>query len=139
MKSRLPVFLLMHAGFIFYSLYTVLGKFASAYSFPSFNFCLAYCILIFILGIYAIVWQQVLKHIDISIAYSNKSITIVWAMIWGLMFFDDKVSLRQIFGAIVIGTGIFILMAGGKNGTEKKEIKETNEINGIIEGDKNEQ
>lgn len=114
MKSKAPVFLLMHAGFIFYSLYTILGKYAAKYEFMSFNFCLMYCIMIFILGVYAILWQQVLKHIDISIAFSNKSITIVWAMIWGLIFFNEKTSIRQIAGALVIGCGIFILMTGGR-------------------------
>ena len=114
MKSKAPVFLLMHAGFIFYSLYTILGKYAAKYEFMSFNFCLMYCIMIFILGVYAILWQQVLKHIDISIAFSNKSITIVWAMIWGLVFFNEKTTVRQIAGALVIGAGIFILMTGGK-------------------------
>lgn len=121
MKNKISIFLLMHFGFIFYSFYTVLGKFASNYSFLSFKFCASYCILIFILGCYAIIWQQVLKHIDISIAYSNKSITIIWAMIWGLVFFNEKTTIRQIAGALVIGAGIFILLTGGEKKEPQKE------------------
>ncbi|MBQ5449494.1 MAG: transporter, partial [Treponema sp.] len=60
--KNIALFLFMHAGFLLYSFYTVLGKFASAYNFLSIEWILFYCGLLLIIFIYAILWQQVLKH-----------------------------------------------------------------------------
>lgn len=107
-------YILMHFGFLFYSFYTVLGKIASRYEFLSLNFCIFYCMLIGILFVYAILWQQVLKRIELSIATANKAATIVWGMIWSVVFFKEKLELHQIIGAVVIISGIFVLAYSGK-------------------------
>jgi len=99
----------MHAGFLFYSFYTVMGKIASAYNFLSVNWCLLYCGLILILFVYAIIWQQVLKHIDLSIATANKAATIIWVMFWSSLFFQEAITAKKIIGALIIFAGIILL------------------------------
>jgi hypothetical protein len=51
-----------------------------------------YFVVFGVLFVYAILWQQVLKKIPLTTAIANKSITIVWGMIFGLLFFEEKVS-----------------------------------------------
>lgn len=116
-------FIIMHFGFLIYSLYSLLGKFASKYEFLSINFCIFYCTLIFILFIYALLWQQVLKAFDLSIATANKSATIIWGMIWSYFFFNEQITIKKIIAVIIIISGIFVLSF-----SEKTNIK----------GDKNE-
>lgn len=69
--------------------------------------------------VYAILWQQVLKVIPLSVASANKSITIIWGIIFGKLFFNEKIMWNMILGSILILTGIFILL------TEKNNSQET--------------
>ena len=94
-----------------------MGKIAAKYDFLSFHFCLFYCVLIAILFVYAILWQQVLKVIPLSFATANKAATIVWGMLWSFLFFNEEITLKKILGAVVIITGI-ILLSTAKMGME---------------------
>ena len=120
-KNNIFSFLLMHAGFLLYSFYTVIGKFAVKYDFLSLHFCLFYCLLIFILFLYAIIWQQVLKVIPLSFATANKAATIVWGMLWSFLFFQENISLKKIIGAIIIFIGILILSTTSESGEQNNE------------------
>lgn len=102
-------FILMHFGFLLYSFYTVLGKIASKYDFFSLCWCFFYVIIILILFVYAIFWQQVLKDIKLSVATANKAATIIWGMFWSFLFFDEQISLKKIIGAAIIFIGIILL------------------------------
>ena len=120
-KNNFPSFFLMHAGFLIYSFYTVLGKIAAKYDFLSLPFCLFYCILIFILFVYAILWQQVLKVIPLSFATANKASTIVWGMLWSFLFFQEEITLKKVIGAIIIISGIILLSTSTKSEEQKNE------------------
>ena len=120
-KNNFPSFLLMHAGFLIYSFYTVLGKIAAKYAFLSLHFCIFYCILIFILFVYAILWQQVLKVIPLSFATANKASTIVWGMLWSYLFFHEEITLKKVIGAIIIISGIILLSTSTKSEEQKNE------------------
>ena len=52
--------------------------------------------MIFILFVYAVLWQQVLKSIPLSIASANKAVTIFWGMWWGFLFFNEEISIKKI-------------------------------------------
>ena len=114
-------FLLMHAGFLIYSFYTVLGKIAAKYEFLSLHFCIFYCILILILFIYALLWQQVLKVIPLSFATANKASTIVWGMLWSFLFFQEEITIKKIFGAAIIIFGIILLSSTTNTEDQKNE------------------
>ena len=118
-KSRnLLSFLFMHTAFLVYTLYPLLGKFATRYEMLSFQFVALYCVVFAILFLYAILWQQVLKRIPLTTAIANKSITIVWGMIFGLLLFGEGISLKMLIGAVLILSGILILS------TEKEKPQE---------------
>ena len=108
----------MHISFLIYSGYALCGKFASTQEFISKNFILLYGAVMFIMCVYAILWQQVLKRIPLSVASANKSITIIWGILFGKIVFDEKIKLNMILGAAIILTGIFILL------TENEEVTE---------------
>ena len=117
-KTKLNSIFFMHTAFLIYCLYPLLGKFATRYELLSFPFMALYFVVFGVLFVYAILWQQVLKKIPLTTAIANKSITIVWGMIFGLLFFEEKVSLKMAVGAALILSGILILS------TEKMENEE---------------
>ena len=69
--------------------------------------------------IYAVLWQQVLKKIPLSVASANKAVTIIWGIIFGKIVFDEKIKWNMVLGALIILAGIFILL------TEKEQDKAT--------------
>ncbi len=96
---------------IMYSLCGVFSKFAAQYSLLSFKFFLFYGFSILILFIYAIFWQQIIKKMNITTAYSNKAIVVIWGMIWGSLFFNEAITLKMIIGAVVILFGVYLVVS----------------------------
>lgn len=107
--SLLFYFILMHAGFLIYAFYAVLGKVASTKQVFSPAFVGIYCAVFLILMLYAVIWQQVLKKIPLIIATANKTITIIWGILFGHLFFEEKITLNMIIGGAIILAGILIL------------------------------
>lgn len=67
-----------------------------------------------ILGVYAILWQQVIKKIPLNIAYANKAITLVWGMVWGAVIFKEHISIANLIGAAVVLAGVLLMVTGGE-------------------------
>lgn len=107
-KKILP-YVLMHSSFLLYSGYALLGKFASKEAFLSARFISLYAGVFFILALYAILWQQVLKQFPLVTAVANKTITIVWGIIFGKLFFDEQIRPNMIAGSLIILAGIAVL------------------------------
>lgn len=105
-------FLMLQAVFAVYSISSVVAKFASANEMMSFKFVLFYGLDVLILGIYALLWQQVIKRFELSVAYANKAITLLWALIWGILIFREQISIGKVLGILLVMAGIFILNSG---------------------------
>lgn len=63
----------------------------------------------FVLCIYALIWQQVLKRFQLAIAMSCKGITIIYAMGWSVILFRETITLWNIVGVILIIIGITVV------------------------------
>ena len=62
--------------------------------------------------VFAIVWQQVLSHMTLTFAFTNKPITVIYSLIWGAFFFGERITPRMVVGALVILAGIVIGVSG---------------------------
>lgn len=69
-----------------YTLSSVAAKMASGQAFLSLPFIVYYGVEILILGFYAIAWQQIIKRCDLSVAYANRSMAILWSLVWTVIF-----------------------------------------------------
>ncbi len=101
--------LLLQAIVVIYTLSGVAGKFASRYAFLSPGFILCYGIEILILGVYAILWQQIIKRFDLSVAYANRSIALLWSMIWAVLLFHETVTVKNLIGVVIVIAGTMIV------------------------------
>ena len=113
-KSIIRIFIL-HIILLVFSLSTVLSKLASGEEFLSLRFCGFYAGIIVLLGIYAIVWQQLIKHLPLIFAYANKAVTIIWGLILGYLLFSESITLNKVIGALVVIAGIVVFSLGEKN------------------------
>ena len=60
---------------------------------------------------YAIIWQQILKRMPLTVAYANKPVTMVWGMIWGALIFKERITWNMILGAVIIFLGIYMVVS----------------------------
>lgn len=107
-KNNYLNFVFLHILLCVFSLSGVCSKLASGESFLSLKFCLFYGGVILILGIYAIFWQQIIKRMQLSLAYANKAVTVIWGMIWGILFFQEQITPQKIIGAIIVIIGVIL-------------------------------
>lgn len=113
--SKFKVFLELHIMLLVYSICGVFSKKASAVTFLSLNFFVYYGIVFVLLAFYAVIWQQILKKVPLTTAYSNKAVTVIWGIIWGFILFDEKITIGKVIGAILVGIGIILYsLADGK-------------------------
>ena len=108
-KIDLKTILILQMAVLFYTLSSAAGKFASAYDFLSFPFIALYGVEIAILGIYAIIWQQIIKRVDLSIAYTNRSMSLMWSMIWSFFLFHEAITIQNVVGSMIIIVGVMIV------------------------------
>ncbi|MNT04470.1 4-amino-4-deoxy-L-arabinose-phosphoundecaprenol flippase subunit ArnE [compost metagenome] len=101
---------MLHILLVFYSFCGVFSKLASGYEPLSIQFILFYGTSIFILGFYAILWQQVLKHFSLTVAFMNKAVTVIWGVIWGFIFFDENITIKMVIGTIIVLIGICLVV-----------------------------
>lgn len=108
-KKKWILLIALQLVVMFFSLSTVAAKFAAGSEFFSKKFCIFYGSEICILGIYAILWQQIIKRIDLSIAYANRSMALLWSMVWAVVIFREHISIQNIIGVILALIGMMVV------------------------------
>lgn len=109
MKTKIKNIISLQLIIVIYTLSSVVAKYASACELFSFGFVMAYVAEIAILGVYAILWQQIIKKFELSIAYANRAMALLWSMIWAVIFFKEQVTVKNIIGVLVVILGTIIV------------------------------
>jgi drug/metabolite transporter (DMT)-like permease len=104
-------YILLHFILLIYSLSGLFSKLASSKKFLSFEFIFFYGLTLLILFIYAVLWQHILKKMTLIAAFGNKAVTIIWGMIWGSLFFGEKITIYMIIGTVIILLGILLMVS----------------------------
>ena len=112
--KRWGIYLFLQALMLLFSLSTVCAKLAAGYPLLSWGFIFYYGMVIVILGLYAVLWQQVVKRMPLTSAYTGKAVTVVWGMVWGVLIFKEQLSLIQWLGAAVIMAGVVLYALADK-------------------------
>ena len=102
-KTKLKEIFILQIVIAIYTLSTVFAKFASGQEFMSFKFILYYGLEMLILAVYAVVWQQLIKKFDISVAYANK------AMVWAILIFNETITIKNVIGVVIVIVGTIIV------------------------------
>ena len=113
-KTRLVDIAFLQLSILILSLAGIFAKKASAVGFLSVEFITYYCLILFIMGIYAILWQQIIKRFELSVAYANKGTLIIWTFIWAVIFFQETITLNNILGAVLVIAGIVMVFKDAK-------------------------
>ncbi len=106
MRSSTKALLGLHLLLAVYSVSNIFSKLAADADFMSLEFVLYYGGVLFILAVYALGWQQAIKRMPLTTAYANKAVTIVWGIVFGVLFFNETITPLMLVGAAVIVAGI---------------------------------
>lgn len=116
-KAVIPYLTIQFAVSV-YSFSGVAGKMASGHRFLSLPFMMFFGLEIMCLGLYAIMWQQIVKRFDLSLAYVNRSLSLLWSLLWSVLLFKEHITVQNMLGAVIIICGVIIVNTAGEGECE---------------------
>ena len=119
-KIRLVDILMLQSAVIVYSLSTVAANLASKQEFLSPGYIFFFGLEFVILAVYAIIWQQMIKKFQLSIAYANKALTLMWSMLWNFLIFSQGITPWKVVGVLLVVAGVIVMNSEAVAGEEKK-------------------
>ncbi len=122
MKNRqnLKTLFFLHILLMVYSTSSICSKKAAGTTFLSMEFCIYYGLIILLLGFYAIGWQQIIKRLPLTTAFANKAVTVVWGIIWGIVFFHEPITVSNVVGAMLVIAGVVLYAYADQEGKENE-------------------
>lgn len=126
-KKLVSTYAILHLAVFILSLSTICSKFAAREDFLSVNFFLLYAGVILALGVYAVIWQQVLKKIPLTDAFVNKSASLIWSLVWGVALFDETVSASMILGLLIVAAGVILVISDSPKEAKLSQKESVNE------------
>ena len=107
---------------LIYACTAIFTKMASLQEFLSWQYILWISGAIIVIGIYALLWQQIIARIPISTAYMFKGTSLIFVMLISALLFNEAITICNIIGSVVIIVGI-LLYARVDGRYNKKESK----------------
>lgn len=109
MSSKIKNIILLQLIVIIYTFNSVLAKFSSGEEVMSVKFIAFYVAEVGILGIYAILWQQMIKRFELSVAYANRAMALIWSAIWAVVIFHENLTVKNIIGILLVIAGTIVV------------------------------
>lgn len=122
-KTRMKMFALLQAGVAIYAAGTVCSKMASAQPVLSLPFVAWLGAQVFMLFLYALIWQQAIKTIELSVAYANKAIGIFWSLLWGVLLFHERVNFGKVAAILLVACGTVLMNLSADENASPGESK----------------
>jgi drug/metabolite transporter (DMT)-like permease len=109
-KLTFLALIFIQSAVIVYTGSDICSKFTSHYSAFSGMWLLLVFLELVCLGSYAILWQQIIKRFDLSIAYANRATAIFWSMLWSILIFKEgMLSVKNIICVLIVFTGVLLV------------------------------
>ena len=109
MQNRITMISALIGVNMLYACVGICTKMASLQQFLSWQYLLWFGGAVAIIGLYAILWQQILRRVELSTAYMFKGTTLIFTMLIAALLFGESITLPNIIGSIIIITGITLL------------------------------
>ena len=84
----------------------IFTKMASRHEMLSWPYLLWLAGAVGVMGLYALLWQQVLKRIDLSTAYMFKGTSLIFGLLFAWSILGEPITLNNMIGAAIIIVGI---------------------------------
>lgn len=106
-KRKLPYFSLIGINLI-YACTAIFTKMASRQEMLSWPYLLWIAGAVGVMGVYALLWQQVIARMPLSTAYMFKGTSLIFVLLISALLFGEAISLNNVIGAVIIIVGIVL-------------------------------
>lgn len=107
-SAKLPVYAALLGANLIYACESVFVKLASQQAQFSPRYFLFLAGAVAVLGLYAIVWQQIIKRVPISEAYMFKGTSLIFVLLISVIFLGEHITVPNVIGAAMIVAGIIL-------------------------------
>ena len=83
-------------------------KMASLHDFLSVPYVLWILGAVGVMGVYAVLWQQVLTHVPLSTAYMFKGTSLIFVLLLSALLFQEGITWQNVLGSLIIVSGIIL-------------------------------
>ena len=114
-KANAKQILFLHISILIFSLTGIFSKITAnsinengvfhIWTFVFFGLMLLNC------GIYALFWQQNLKHFEVNVAYAHRCVYNVWSLLWAFLVFSENITVGNMIGTVLIIAGILVIQS----------------------------
>ena len=113
--KRVKKYILLHLNILLFSFTSIFSKLASIEYNKSglYGWKLYLYIMLMLTNcfIYAIAWQKVIKKFDLTTAYANRSVYLIWSQIWAVLIFHEQLSATNILGIGIVFIGVLVVQS----------------------------
>ena len=112
-KSKNVKYLALIGVNLIYACTSICTKMASQQEILSWSYLLWIAGAICIMGLYALLWQQVIARMPLSTAYMFKGTSLIFVLLFSALLFGEAITLNHVIGAIIIIIGIILYSRAG--------------------------
>lgn len=116
--KKLKTIIKLQAVVVIYTFASIFSKLASGEEFLSGKFILFLGFELFMLFLYALLWQQVIKKTELSVAYANREMYLLWSLLWAIVFFHNDVTPTNIIGCLLVIAGTLVITGDDRKAEE---------------------
>lgn len=91
-----------------YACTSIFTKMASRQEMLSWQYLFWIAGAVVVMGVYALLWQQVIARMPLSTAYMFKGTSLIFVLLFSAMLFGEVITLNNVIGAVVIIVGIVL-------------------------------
>lgn len=106
----------LQAVVVVYTFAGIIGKFAAGQE--TTRFLLLYGLEIAVLGVYALLWQQMIRKFELSVAYANRAVALAWSLLWAVLIFGEELTAKKIAGVLLVIAGTAVINSGREKADE---------------------
>ena len=107
LKPFKTYFALVGVNFV-YACTSICTKMASRQEMLSWPYLFWIASAIGVMGVYALLWQQVIARMSLSTAYMFKGMSLIFVMLFSALLFGEAITLNNVIGAMIIIIGIIL-------------------------------
>lgn len=107
MNSGYKYLVLIGVNFV-YACTSICTKMASRQELLSWPYLFWIAGAIGVMGVYALLWQQVISKMPLSTAYMFKGTSLIFVLLFSALLFEEAITLNNVIGAVIIIIGIIL-------------------------------
>lgn len=93
---------------LIYACTSIFTKMASQSDFLTLPYVLWLAGAVGVMGVYAVLWQQIIKRMDLSVAYMFKGTSLLFVLLLSVLLFGETITVCNVIGAALIVGGIVL-------------------------------